>query len=524
MNIVELVLELARHRPSAVAIIQHDRSITFGELATASAKAAHMLRHRGLQTGDAVLIFEPMGIELYILLAALWRTGLVAMVVDPSAGRQHLARSVERMPPRGFVGTGLAQLLRLSVSALRRIPCAWSTGFPLFSRRWQNWQTYQPHEPVEKVADDAPALVTFTSGSTGVPKGAVRSHAFLCAQHAAVARSLDHQQGAMDLATLPIFALANLASGQTVLIPNADIRRPGFIDAAPVLQQMTHFKPRSAVASPAFFERLADDCDKGHGSIAMLSALYTGGAPVFPQLLSRLQKLAPQTRVVAVYGSTEVEPIAEIAFSDMTTDDIFAQQNGKGLLVGPIVTGINLHICADSWGKPLPALSQAAFQTMHMPRNGIGEIVVAGEHVLPGYLGGAGDAETKIRVDKTIWHRTGDAGYIDKNGRLWLMGRCSAKIKDRHGTIYPFAIETAACSIPGIRRAAAVGIDGRRVLVYETTVQQVERQTMSDTLTTQLSWACIDQFIDMSIPLDKRHNAKVDYPLLMKQLRTHHGK
>ena len=59
-----------------------------------------------------------------------------------------------------------------------------------------------------------------------------------------------------------------------------------------------------------------------------------------------------------------------------------------------------------------------------------GEIVVSGAHVGAGYVGGVGDAETKFRVGEVIWHRTGDAGYLDAHGRLWLLGRCSARIAD----------------------------------------------------------------------------------------------
>ncbi len=518
MNLVDLVLAQARTRPQFPAIIAGTRTLTFAELSDGSARAAALFRGAGLVPGDAVLVFVPMGIELYILLAGLWRAGLVALVVDPSAGRVHLARSVARMPPKGFVGTAMAQLLRLSVGELRRIPHAWSTGFPWFCRRWSAIAHTTPDERVESLSDDHPALVTFTSGSTGEPKGAVRTHGFLRAQHAAVARSLDHQAGAMDLSTLPIFALANLASGQTVLIPNADVRRPGAIDPGPVLAQIAARRPRSAVASPAFFERLADGCDAGAGSIAALQAIFTGGAPVFPQLLERLQRLAPQAQVVAVYGSTEAEPIAEIAYCDMDAADLAAQRGGKGLLAGPVVTGIDLAILADQWGKPRSAMTAAELASARLSAGAAGEITVAGDHVLGGYLGGAGDAETKFRVDGRTWHRTGDAGYLDERGRLWLLGRCGARISDARGTLYPFAVETAARTVTGIRRAALVGLNGQRILALESTAPDAMAE-----LRTALAWAQLDRFVIMPIPLDRRHNAKVDYPALLKALAEKSG-
>src|SRR6185503_8477337 len=93
----------------------------------------------------------------------------------------------------------------------------------------------------------------------------------------------------------------------------------------------------------------------------------------------------------------------------------------------------------------------------------VGEIVVSGAHVLSGYLQGRGDEETKFRVDDAIWHRTGDAGWLDAQGRLWLLGRCAARIADERGTLWPFAVECAAQQNAAIRRAALVSDEGQRL-------------------------------------------------------------
>src|SRR5262245_59358069 len=85
-----------------------------------------------------------------------------------------------------------------------------------------------------------------------------------------------------------------------------------------------------------------------------------------------------------------------------------------------------------------------------------------GTRVRPSSIGvtrimhGEGDAETKFSVDGIGWHRTGDLGYIDSKGRLWLLGQCSAKICDSRGIVYPFAIESAAMDHPSVKRAGLV--------------------------------------------------------------------
>ena len=180
-----------------------------------------------------------------------------------------------------------------------------------------------------------------------------------------------------------------------------------------------------------------------------------------------MQAMAPNADVVAVYGSTEAEPIAHITDREMSEADRRAMLAGKGLLAGVPVSSIQLRILRDSWGRPVGPFDAEEFVKHCLPPDQPGEIVVSGGHVLPGYLHGVGDEETKFRVDGMVWHRTGDAGYLDGSGRVWLLGRCSARIGDQHGVVYPFAAETAIYQDAGVRRAALVAHKGRRILALE---------------------------------------------------------
>ena len=89
---------------------------------------------------------------------------------------------------------------------------------------------------------------------------------------------------------------------------------------------------------------------------------------------------------------------------------------------------IEVRILPDKWGEPIGSFTHAELEAQSLPAGETGEIVVSGPHVLGGYLHGRGDSETKFRVNGTVWHRTGDAGYFDDTGRLWLMGRCAVNI------------------------------------------------------------------------------------------------
>jgi len=274
----------------------------------------------------------------------------------------------------------------------------------------------------------------------------------------------------------------------------AQIRREGVIRCA---------------ASPAFFESLL----RGGADLSGMRKIFTGGAPVFPGLLDRLAAAAPSAQVEAVYGSTEAEPISHVERGAITPTDREAMRSGSGLLVGHPVPQIRVVILANRWGTPLGPFTEAEFRDRELPEGDAGEIVVAGDHVLRGYLDGKGDEETKIRVGDGVWHRTGDAGWKDGAGRLWLLGRAGEIIRRDTGDLHPFAVETALSFVPGVRRSALVGLEGEAILA-------VEPESARDLAGAQVSWARIDRVVGMErIPVDRRHQAKVDYPALRDRLR-----
>jgi acyl-CoA synthetase (AMP-forming)/AMP-acid ligase II len=476
-----------------------------------------LLHAQGLKKGDHVLIFMPMSAELYTALTAVFRLGLVATFLDPSAGRQHISDCCDRVAPQAFIGTAKSHLLRFASPALRRIPHHFCTGAIPAATSLQRATRLEPHHDIQQCHEETPALLTFTSGSTGQAKAIVRTHGFLLQQHRVLETNLKLKVGESELSTLPIFVLANLASGVTSIIPDVNLRRPGSVDAAKIISQINRHAPPHAAASPAFFECLCNYCETNCLTLPTLKAVYTGGAPVLPQLIRRLQNVAPHAEVVAVYGSTEAEPIAHLSNNQISADDCAAMLNGKGLLAGVPVAEIQLRIMPDRWGTPLGPFATEAFEALSLPRNATGEIVVSGAHVVQGYLHGQHEEETKIRVDGTVWHRTGDAGHLDVEGRLWLVGRCAARLQDDRGVIYPFQVECAAQEGAGVRRAAFVAHRDRRVLVVEPASPSTRIDF--DTIKATLSWAHIDHIIVVkSLPVDKRHNAKIEYSALRKLL------
>jgi acyl-CoA synthetase (AMP-forming)/AMP-acid ligase II len=520
LNIAQILSDQAALLGEAPAIIEvcrgRDRALSFRDLESASARFAEAIVSCGIGASDCVLILHPMKAELYAFLIALFRVGAVGLFLDPSAGREHVERCLRISPPKAFLGSAKAHLLRLTIPALRRIPVSFCTSPIPFARHLSLQRKGQELSTIATVDELDLALITFTSGSTGEPKAALRTHGFLVAQHRALQLSLDHRSGAVDLTTLPVFVLANLASGVTSVIPDADLRKPGRINPRPVIRQLQRFPITTMAASPAFVSRLTEECRTSSVRVSSVKRVFMGGAPVFPSDLIQAQAVFPLADISAVYGSTEAEPMAEIALSRIDEKDFAAMEQGRGLLAGRAAETIALRIVRDSWGTPILKLSELEFQALCLAVEHVGEIVVSGDHVLHGYLNGVGDDETKIHVNGTVWHRTGDLGRLDIRGRLWLLGRASAAITDERGTLYPFAVECAARQVPGVRCAAILSIEGRRVLVLEANLPNAETAVRE-----RLAWAHLDEIrLLRSIPSDKRHNAKVDYVSLRKMMNA----
>ncbi len=505
MNLVTLLGERALEHPERIAIVEgRNHTVTYGELWRRVGAGAEFWRRRGLAPGHRVMFAHPVGIRLYEALLGALHAGLTAVFADPSAGLPFLRHCCEVAPPHAFFGSAKAHVLRVAVPALRRAVGVHGRGVVPFSVRWGT-----PGHAADalRVADDHPALVTFTSGSTGLPKGAVRTHGFLLAQHAALAQALEHRPGEIDVVTLPVFLLSNLASGMTSVIADTPLARPGRPKLPRLRRQFAQRPPARGAASPAFFGALAVDPTL----LRTFRRIDTGGAPVFPKLLEALHTAAPQAHVFAVYGSTEAEPIAHIERGEISSADRALMRAGRGLLTGRPVPQIQLAIVRDCWGTPLPSMTAETFAEMQQPSGEAGEIVVSGDHVLPGYLHGRGDDETKFRVDRRVWHRTGDAGWLDSHGRLWLLGRCAAAVTLGGEKVYPFSLEVAAGELPGVERAAFIEHGGKRLLVLQGTPPPA---ALASFLAALPPGRIEDTRPVKRLPLDRRHQAKIDYPAL----------
>lgn len=543
-NLANLLARQALTRPSHPALVEPSKPpITFAALQTAVQQGAAYLRQSGLAVGDRVLVYQPISAELYIALGALFYAGITVVFIDPGMRGEQLERAATVLAPRGFLATPRAHLLRLISPAIRKIPVHFTTGtWPMpGARRWQQYAT-QPTtlavgdlsadlaaDSMADCEDDTPALITVTSGSTGTPKFATRTHGFLRRQHQAIDASLAMAEDTVVATTLPIFILSFLASGITTLLPQVDLRRPGQVKVEPLLAQMQAAGVNTLAASPAFVDLLAryganQDAAKLSPALAHIRRVYSGGAPVFVDLMDQVRAAMPNAHFHAVYGATEAEPIATLEHNRITLDDREQMANGAGLLVGTPVESIAVRVIADQWGRAHGPYTPQQWDAIALAPGQSGEIVVNGPHVLTTVGPGEDATLTKIQVGEQIWHRTGDAGYWDTQARLWLLGRCAARLETPSTdgvtrAVYPFTVETAAHTFPAVKHAALVAQTNtstpKHILAIELYAPQSEAWHAQ--FSARLAWANLDEIrVLKQMPVDKRHNAKIDYPALRK--------
>ena len=530
LNVLSVLRDVAARVPDRPSLVMGTEKVTFARLWERIDRASAGLRRLGLGPGERAIVMIPMSIDLYVALLAILKNGAVAVFVDPWIGWRQIAAFAAFAEPRAYAGIPKSHLLRLFSGGLRSIPLTITTG-----RRLGPWPARRTLAELESapgdgyvhpVEADDPALITFTSGSSGEPKGANRTHRFLLAQHRALAAEFPAEAADVDMPMFPVFALNNLASGVPSVVPEMDFRRVDQVDGAVLLRQMKTHGVTTCTASPPFFDRLTAEVERtGHppGGPA-LRRILTGGAPVSDAQLAAWRRALPDTEILVVYGSTEAEPVAHLTAEERLSATSDVRPRTPGFCVGHPSERVRTRVIRIQEGPV--ELGENGWAEWELPPGEIGELVVAGEHVCRDYYRNPGAVrENKIAEGSTggsVWHRMGDTGYFDAEGRFWIAGRVHSTIRRGEALIHPQLVEQAARGEdPRVRRVAAVGLPDpelgeRVVLVVETEAEirgEIEARLRAAGVT-------VDEIrlTREPLPVDPRHNSKIDYGRLRSAL------
>lgn len=516
MNIASLLTAVnTLERPALIFSSPEKSAITFRELDDLSSRLSIGMDAAGLQKGDRVIVLAPVSLMFYASLIALFKLGATAVFLDPQTGYRQLNRAIVLANASAFIGTQKLIWLRFFSSALRRIPHIFFSEGDSPRSLQQMARRFPSQTEIAGADDDHPALITFTGGSTGgTPRGVLRTHGLLIEQHRSLSSILPVQENDIDLPAFPIVTLHNLASGITSVIPDFPFRRPDSVQPEKILRQIQSQKVTTASGSPAYWSAIVKYC-LAQEQILNLRRIVTGGAPVTPELMGQLSRIAPHAEILNIYGSSEAEPVAKLSVRELRDEKITRIGAGAGIPLGRPIPGIYVRILDGNHKE------QSA--------NEVGEIWVSGRHVARGYFSDpkANAANKYLDAEGNLWHRMGDIGYKDHDEWLWLVGRVNTIVIRAGKTMYPLQVESVVEKLPFVRRTALVGetdkrLGERAILLVEPAKDIPLPNTWRkeiQSLVAERGWVLDSIRPIRKIPMDARHNARIDYQKLKSMIK-----
>jgi acyl-CoA synthetase (AMP-forming)/AMP-acid ligase II len=427
MNVCTRIFAASQLHPERLALsipkmeglhFQNEESINYGELAERCAQMQYALNKIGLVTGDRVLILARPHIQTYVLMLSLLSLGLVPVLIDRGMSRQRILASIT--VSRAKITIGELSILRL----WWLFPPLWK--LPKFALDGQYLGVKDIRPLLAKFTEtpecrllpaNAHGLITFTSGSTGNPKGADRTHHSLIEQHLAIRAHWPDHDDDIDSPCFPVLVLHNLCCGISTIMPRVDLAAPAHVNARQITSQWRTSGITRIAAAPAFMTQVCQYAQSTRQQFPAIRSLAIGGSTMPFDLVVNLDMIFPNAEIMLVYGSTEAEPIAEILLPELRQH----WQRYAGHLVGLPAVGTEVRIVDPN----ADLTDEAEVDKATVVGDDVGEILVAGKHVLHGYVDNpTANKESKIpRARGDVWHRTGDAGFFDPEGRLWLVGR-----------------------------------------------------------------------------------------------------
>lgn len=389
MNCVELFQQRVREHPSKCALhVLGGSSCTFSELFQLSASIQEELKKASLRQGDRVLVFDSLGPRLYAAVIALLGMGCSVLFVEPWMPLARINTLLKRVQPQAFLSSWTGKIWGFRSHAIRSI----AKKISLSGLKARNL----PLEVVS-VSEDLPGIITFSSGTTGEPKGVVRTHQTLVHQHQFLSEALntDHLTEP-DLCIFANFALSNLAAGRCSILMPAQWSLKSFRHLSKLPKSLI---PISLTCGPAFLLELMRQ-----SIFADLRHIHVGGALTDCWIFEEGFRRWPKAQWMHVYGSSEAEPVS---ICDARKAVRLSREAGdfQTLFVG----------------NPIPQLKWKLEEQTAW---------IHGTHVCPFYLENEESNRKNKRMDQQgrIWHRMGDRIRETEEG-WWYTGRSQQSLE-----------------------------------------------------------------------------------------------
>jgi len=539
-NICQHLNTAAQTMPTELAVaVQHAKQgrfdyqeIDFISLHQQSDMIAKGLLQFGITRGMKAVLMVTPSLEFFSLTFALFKAGIIPILVDPGMGINNLKQCFEESRPDVFIGIPKAHIARRMLGwgkgSVKHLINVGGSGLQRWLANAISLETIieigrnqaQPLK-IALLERDEMAAILFTSGSTGTPKGVVYSHGMFEAQISALKHDYGITPGERDLATFPLFSLFGPALGMASIVPDMDASKPISANPANLFAAIDQYQCSNMFVNPALLERLGQAGEQTQHKLTSVKRVISAGAPATISSIKRFsQMLNPQVEVLNSYGATESLPISMIGSHALFATSELTDQ-GKGICVGKPIQSVSVDIIA------VTDAAQPEWEKVNkLSANQIGEIVVSGPMVSQAYYQRQHATDlAKINDGDRVIHRMGDVGYIDDNGLLWMCGRKghivdATRGKQRLKRFYTLPCERVFNTHPQVKRSAIVGVNVNGDMVPVLCVELSKGVVCSTSkVLYQELMALAQQYphtegigrflIHPDFPVDVRHNAKI---------------
>ncbi len=532
MNIASSLTDMASRHPQQRAIIRtygignrekfRHSHMSYSELEAKS----HALAKGFLATGfkaryRAAVMIEP-SFELFATTFALFKAGIVPVFIDPGIGIKNLKKCLAQAQPDYFIGVPKAHIARIILGWNRgrwkKIVSINSRFFCQYSlNKLERYGSSHSQQKLPEINQDDIAAVLFTSGSTGVPKGAVYTHKNFWTQIQLLKEAFAIKPGEIDLCTFPLFALFAPALGMTAVIPEMNFTKPAQVIPQNIFKAIEAFGVTNMFGSPALLKRISEAGTQNRITLPSLKRVISAGAPVPTDTLRNMTLLLNNScHIFTPYGATEALPVAITNSHEILEETFYQTLQGAGVCVGKPVPNLDVKIIKIT-DTPIATLSS----DLILKPLQIGEIIVSGDQVTKHYLNHPQANElAKINGTNKFYHRMGDVGYLDKKGRLWFCGRKAHRVVTPQEVVYTVPGESILNKHHDVLRTAIVGVGPnkfrRPVLCVETlrrlphsAQKQLKRDLLDLGKQYSQTHAIKDVLFHRGFPVDIRHNSKI---------------
>lgn len=448
MHAMNIYLTQGLHRavqqqPTRIACRFGERATSYRELAERVARLATVLRRLGVRRGDRVgmlALNSDRYLEYYL---AVWWSGAVVNPVNVRWSAAEMAYSLNDCETRVLLVDehflDLVSPLRARVARLAHVIfCGKGAGDAQLPDCEQLIAGAQPAAD-ECGQGDELAAIFYTGGTTGIPKGVMLSHANLWSSAISRMAQVHSPPGSVALHVAPLFHLASagrlisqiMLGGESVIMPAF---RP-----AELIESIERYRVSEITLVPSMIQMLLDDPSFDPKRLASLRRISYGASPISESTLDRALEVLPQVEFSQAYGQTEASPVITISPPENHVGE--GRRLGRVRAAGRASYSVEVRI-VDPQGHELP-------------RGQVGEITARGPNVMLGYWNKPEETKQALRGG---WLHTGDGGYMDGEGFVFVVDRLKDMIVSGGENVYSAEVENAVAQHPAVAACAAIGI------------------------------------------------------------------